>query len=451
MNKSISLRALISGASEPSRTFAAVRTLEVELSEPLASVSGESEAGPAQYSAARVLVRLHHHPIGFVEVAIPDGLMSPSELEQRIWDALGPAILTHLTEDGSLKTAEDHRPELPIAGHCEMNGERPDWFPFVSVVICTVSRPRQLRNALDALLRLEYPNFEIVVVDNAPEDTSTANMIRDQFSGQSKLRYEAEPLRGLSAARNRAINVAKGEILAFTDDDIIVDRFWLSSLVSGFDVEGKVACVTGLTLASELESSAQSMFERYGAFNKGYESRLFKRDVNPASTILYPYTAGVFGGGGNSALRLACFPEGLRFDQRLGPGSMAFGAEDLDIFLETILKGRYIRYVPRAIAWHEHRRSYQDLRWQLFTYGAGFTALMTKWSLKDFRIATDLLRLAPKAIFSSLRPGTAREGGSHHLPGDLRRVEVLGYFYGPIAYARSVLRLRSQANPKEPK
>ncbi len=122
--------------------------------------------------------------------------------------------------------------------------------------------------------------------------------------------------------------------------------------------EGTIACVTGLTLASELESPAQTIFEQYGAFNKGYEARLFKRDANPASTILYPYTAGVFGGGGNSAVRLDCFPHGLRFDRRLGPGSMAFGAEDLDIFLQTILGGKFIQYVPGAIAWHEHRRSY---------------------------------------------------------------------------------------------
>lgn len=371
--------------------------------------------------------------------------MAPAELEQQIWAEFGPAILTHLTADGFGQTGADYRPTFPIDATCKLRGERPDWNPLVSVVICTLSRPRQLQNALNALLALDYSNFEIIVVDNGPEDTSTASMIREHYSDLSNLRYEAEPLRGLSAARNRGVEVANGEILAFTDDDIIVDRYWLSSLVSGFDVEGTIACVTGLTLASELESPAQSLFEQYGAFNKGYESRLFKRDVNPASTILYPYTAGVFGGGGNSALRLECFLGGLRFDRRLGPGSMAFGAEDLDIFLQTILGGKYIRYVPGAIAWHEHRRSYQDLRWQLFTYGAGFTALLTKYSLGDFRIALDLLRLAPRVITSRLLAGKREEVESHRLPKELRRLEVLGFLYGPIAYTRSVIRLRRLA------
>jgi len=441
----MSLRALVSGVGEPNVPFFAVRTLEVELSEPIPAITGESATGLAPYVSARVLVRLHHHPIGFVEVDVSGGPVAPAELEPQIWAELGPAILTHLTADGFSQTGAVDRPTFPIDATCEFRGERPDWNPPVSVVICTMSRPRQLQNALDALLALSYPNFEIIVVDNGPEDTSTASMIREHYSDLPNLRYEAEPLRGLSAARNRGIEVAKGEILAFTDDDIIVDRYWLSSLVSGFDVEGTIACVTGLTLASELESPAQSLFEQYGAFNKGYESRLFKRDANPASTILYPYTAGVFGGGGNSALRLDCFPDGLRFDRRLGPGSMAFGAEDLDIFLQTILGGKYIRYVPGAIAWHEHRRSYQDLRWQLFTYGAGFTALLTKWCLGDFRIALDLLGLAPRVISARLRAGKHEEGESNRLPKELRRLELLGFLYGPIAYTRSVLRLRRLA------
>ncbi len=433
---------MVSGIGEPDLPFFAVRTLEVELSEPLPTITGESPSGLEPYVSARVLVRLHHQPMGFVDVDLSGGPVSPAEWEPRIWEELGPAILAHLSVDGVSPAGAADRPTFPIDLPCELREERPGWRPLVSVVICTLNRPRQLQNALDALLALSYPNFEIVVVDNGPQDASTANMIRERYSETANLRYEAEPMRGLSAARNRGIDAAKGEILAFTDDDIIVDRFWLSSLVGGFDEEGTIACVTGLTLASELESPAQTIFEQYGAFNKGYEARLFKRDANPASTILYPYTAGVFGGGGNSAVRLDCFPHGLRFDRRLGPGSMAFGAEDLDIIMQTILGGKFIQYVPGAIAWHEHRRSYPDLRWQLFTYGAGFTALLTKWSIKDFRILLDLLRLAPRVVTSRLQKVPSVEGGSHRLSKELRRLELLGFLYGPIAYLRSAVHLR---------
>ena len=92
-------------------------------------------------------------------------------------------------------------------------------------------------------------------------------------------------------------------------------------------------------------------------------------------------------------------------------------------FLRTILGGKSIRYVPGAIAWHEHRHSYQDLRWQLFTYGAGFSALLTKWSLQDFRIALDLLRLAPRVVTSRLRTGQPEDGGK---PSPLKEPAPLG-------------------------
>ena len=437
-----SLRAFVAGVEEPTSPFVAVQTHEVELSEPLPEITGESPTGPSAYARARIFVRLHRQPIGLLDVDLACGPVTSHELEQQIWAKFKDAITTHLAADGAVRSGETARPPFPLEAQCPAPVDVPQWTPLVSVIICTLGRPRQLQNALDALLRLAYPNFEIVVVDNDPNDSSTKEMIDERYVHLSNLRYEPQPLRGLSAARNRGIDVAVGEILAFTDDDIIVDRYWLSSLVSGFDPEGMVACVTGLTLASELESRAQTMFEEYGAFNRGYETRLFKRDSNPASTILYPYTAGVFGGGGNSAIRLDSFPGELRFDRRLGPGTRAFGAEDLDIFLQTILHGKYIRYVPSAIAWHEHRRSYQDLRWQLFTYGAGFTALLTKWTLHDYRIALDLARLAPRLVSARLRADTPEDGGSHRLPKDLRRLELFGFLYGPIALIRSVVELR---------
>lgn len=440
-----SLRSVVSGADVPDTEFVAVQILEVELSEALPTIVGEPTTERPPYRHARVLVRLHHHPVGLLEMDLGGGPVTPDALERQIWAALGSPILAHLEKDGLLRGDTTDHPPFPLDSHCPQRQGLPQWRPLTSVIICTLGRPRQLQNALDALLALDYPDVEIIVVDNGPQDPSTADLIHTHYADRPNLRYETESLRGLSAARNRGIGVARGEVIAFTDDDIVVDRHWLSALVDGFDPAGTIACVTGLTLASELESPAQYLFETYGAFNKGYEPMLFSRDRNPANTILYPYSAGVFGGGGNSAFRVTCFPEVLRFDRRLGPGSMAFGAEDLDVFLRTILGGKSIRYAPDAIAWHEHRRSHQELRWQLFTYGAGFTALLTKWLLRDYRVSLKLALLAPKVIVSSLRTGNNAESGSHRLSKELRRLELLGFLYGPIAYARSALKTRRGA------
>src|ERR1035437_7521027 len=96
----MSLRALVSGVGEPNVPFFAVRTLEVELSETIPAITGESATGLAPYVSARVLVRLHHHPIGFVEVDVSGGPVAPAELEQQIWAEFGPAVLPDLTADG---------------------------------------------------------------------------------------------------------------------------------------------------------------------------------------------------------------------------------------------------------------------------------------------------------------------------------------------------------------
>jgi glycosyltransferase involved in cell wall biosynthesis len=427
-----SLRQLIAKGEEPHSTFSPVRVVEIELSRELPTiVGGAAKSDGTTYGSARVLVRLHNHPMGIILVDLSDGPASPSHVATQIWSELGDAIDAHLTSD-EIVGPEGVRPSLPFPATCLMDDPSAKEAPFVSVVVCTMSRPRQLQASVDSLLAMSYPNFEVVVVDNAPEDVSSAELIAKAYGETPQVHYMAEPQRGLSRARNRGVAVARGEIIAFTDDDIVVDREWLSELMRGFDTEGQVGCVTGLTLAAELESHSQWLFESYGTFNHGYKSRLFNLGEDPAPTILYPYSAGIFGGGGNSAVRRSALAGGLHFDPRLGPGSHSFGAEDLDIFLDIILAGGTICY----------RRSYDDLRWQVFTYGAGFTAFLTKWALSNRKVARDLLRLFPQALSLALKPPSNDDQGIPGLSKDLSRRERLGFVYGPIGYLRGALAFR---------
>lgn len=441
-----SLRQVVASHGKPPPSLSPILTLELDLASEIPSIdpnlptiTGRVKDGGAGYSSCRILVRLHHRPIGILVLDLVDGSASPTVLEEAIWKEFGPVLVTHLQHDKQIIGGVADRPSFPVDGPC-LYERSSSWTPLVSVIVCTIGRPRQLETAVDALLRMSYPNFELIVVDNDPRDVTTKALIHEKYRDAFNLQYVAEPRRGLSAARNRGIAAAKGEIIAFTDDDIIVDSFWLSALAGGFDEDGEVGCVTGVTLASELESPAQIMFERYGVFNRGYEPRLFRRDMNPAKTSLYPYTAGVFGAGGNSAVRPACFKRELAFDCRLGPGTPAFGAEDLDIFLRLILDGKSIRYEPSAIAWHEHRRSYDDLRWQMFTYGAGFTAMLTKWYFSNLRAALDLTLAAPRVLVSlvGVKVRSDKSKGES-LPAELVRLERLGFIYGPIGFLRSAL------------
>jgi glycosyltransferase involved in cell wall biosynthesis len=437
-----SLRQLVAKGEEPHSTFSPVRVVEIELSRELPTiVGGAAKSDGTIYGSARVLVRMHNRPVGIILVDLSEGPAAPSRVATQIWSELGDAIDAHLTSD-EIVGPEGARPSLPFPTTCLMDDPSAKETPFVSVVVCTMSRPRQLQASVDGLLAMSYPNFEVVVVDNNPDDVSSAELIAKAFGETPQVHYIAEPQRGLSRARNRGVAVARGEIIAFTDDDIVVDREWLSELMRGFDTEGQVGCVTGLTLAAELESHSQWLFESYGTFNHGYRTRLYNLVEDSAPTILYPYTAGIFGGGGNSAVRRTALAGGLHFDPRLGPGSHSFGAEDLDIFLDIILAGGTICYQPTAIAWHEHRRSYDDLRWQVFTYGAGFTAFLTKWTLSNRKVARDLLRLFPRALRLALKPSSNDDEGIPGLSKELSRLERLGFVYGPIGYLRAALAFR---------
>src|SRR5919199_2180072 len=80
-------------------------------------------------------------------------------------------------------------------------------------------------------------------------------------------------------------------------------------------------------------------------------------------------------------------------DQRL-----SFGGEDLDLFLKVILAGHQLVYEPAAIAWHHHPAEYGALRRTMFLYGAGLTALMTKWAVSSPAVARDIASRLPSAL-----------------------------------------------------
>jgi O-antigen biosynthesis protein len=97
----------------------------------------------------------------------------------------------------------------------------------VSVVVATYNGARTLRNCLDSLSRLNYPDYEVIVVDDGSRDRTPE--IAAQFPN---VRYLRQENRGLSAARNAGIRAARGEIVAFTDDDCRADEDWLYYIVS---------------------------------------------------------------------------------------------------------------------------------------------------------------------------------------------------------------------------
>ncbi|MHC5826244.1 MAG: glycosyltransferase family 2 protein, partial [Nostoc sp.] len=134
----------------------------------------------------------------------------------------------------------------------------------VSVVVCTHNRPEELARCLRSLQNLSPVPQQIIVVDNVPNSDATRQLVA-QFSG---IQYVLEPRPGLSVARNIGICHSIGDIIAFTDDDVVVHPNWIARLQQGFQ-NSRVMVVTGLMLPAELETEAEIMSE-WGHVRRGY-------------------------------------------------------------------------------------------------------------------------------------------------------------------------------------
>jgi Glycosyl transferase family 2 len=190
-----------------------------------------------------------------------------------------------------------------------LGDERPDRSdPTVSVIVCTRDRPSDLRSCLDSIAALRTRPVEVIVVDNSPSDGAARELCRDY-----PVRYVLESSPGLARARNRGIVEARGEVVAFTDDDCVVDRHWLDGLGDPFH-DPLVMALTGYAGPLELETPAQYLFEVHGGFQRFSERRLF--DGASSSPISVAAAAGA---GANSLFRRRVFGCSPRIS---GPGRL---------------------------------------------------------------------------------------------------------------------------------
>lgn len=300
------------------------------------------------YTRARLLVREGAAVRGFVDVGISEGSVDPAALRDAV-AALPPRIPQH----------------------------SPSSLPFISVVVCTRDRAAALRAALTSILALDYPHFEVLVIDNAGRTAETRDMVRNEFT-DPRVTLISEPVPGLSRARNTGLHKAKGAIVAYTDDDVIVDSLWLRQIAAGFERSPETACVTGLVPAGELRSPAQGYFDGRVNWSSSLVPEVYTLADPPEDLPKFPFSPGVFGTGANFALdRLAAISLG-GFDTALGVGTRTGGGEDIDMFCRVILEGYALVVQPSAIVWHRHRDGLPDLLAQARGYGSGLGAWMTK-------------------------------------------------------------------------
>jgi GT2 family glycosyltransferase len=430
---------------------------ELELSAPIEDLRLPAN-GEREYVQARVLVRLHRQPLGFVTAPVSHGRLTAVDLQACVQEQLGNVHqqlgdaqeqLSNVHEQlGDVHERHlqggEHRLRGDGSADATTNGPHTLASSFVSVVVCTRERASSLRATLQSLLAIRHESFEIIVVDNAPETTATRELVAS-LAAEHPIRYVQEPRPGLSRARNRGLAEARAEIVAFTDDDVIVDSEWLSAILRGFTRAEQVGCVTGLVPAAELDTEAQAYFDSKLDWAESCKPRLFDlREHRPADDRTYPYSAGLFGAGANFAIRKSVFVRVGKFDEALGVGSPSRGGEDLDYFLRVVLAGEIIAYEPAALVWHVHRRENDALVSQMYGYGTGLTAYVFKHLLFTPGVAIELMRRIPLSVAHFARDNNAARR-SAPAPRGAMLSEARGLLAGPLLYALARRKLGSAA------
>jgi GT2 family glycosyltransferase len=367
------------------------------------------------YQHARLLVRDGAEIRGFIDVPVVDGRVDAARVGEEVV-RLPPVA------------------DQPTAGP----------LPSMTVIVCTRNRPDLVRTSLTAILALDYPEFDVVVVDNASSTPATWDVVTQEFAG-TRVTAVREPIPGLSRARNAGLLRATGEIVAFTDDDVVVDSQWLRQLAAGYARGTTVDCVTGLVPSGELRTRVQGYFDDRVTWSKSVEPRVFSMDAPPADLPTFPFCVGRYGTGANVSFRRSALLALGGFDHALGVGTPTGGGEDLDAFTRVLLRRRTLVVEPSALVWHRHRDELSELRVQARGYGTGLGAWLTKLVLNPRTLLLIIAR-SPHALarLFSLGKRPARSVvPSQEGPDEFDRViarvgraELRAVARGPFLYVR---------------
>jgi glycosyltransferase involved in cell wall biosynthesis len=318
----------------------------------------------------------------------------------------GPGLLN------LLHSLFSRREMLPCSGKLDL-----------SVVICTRNRSEELKQCLKSLLSQDFLPNEIIVVDNAPNDNST-RIICEEFPGVT---YVLEKGIGLDLARNTGARHAGSSIVAYTDDDVLLTQNWCYEVWSTFQQED-IDAMTGLVIASSLETESQVIFEKHWSFNKGYTDKLFD------SSFLTSVAPRVWeiGAGANMAFRRTALQKANYFDKRLDAGRAGCSG-DSEIWFRLLHLGCKIYYNPRAVVFHKHRREISSLKNQLYFYMRGHaTATMIQHKLSNqYGYLTYLRMSLPRYYLTQLRKGFPFYRGRYMTLGNEIKGLISGvkYFY----------------------
>jgi GT2 family glycosyltransferase len=225
-------------------------------------------------------------------------------------------------------------------------------WPRISVIVCSCNGARWIRNCLAALAELDYPDFEVIVIDDGSTDPTSA------IAGEYDVTLIRTPNLGLSSARNTGLRAATGEIVAYTDDDAFPGRHWLKYLAWTFLTSDHVGA-GGPNLAPREDGLVANAVS--------------KAPGGPIHVLLSDEEAEHIPGC-NMAFRKQAVEEIGGFDEQF-----RIAGDDVDLCWRLREAGGTIGFSPAAVVWHHRRTSVRAYWRQQKNYGRAEALLERKW------------------------------------------------------------------------
>jgi GT2 family glycosyltransferase len=288
-------------------------------------------------------------------------------------------------------------------------------WPTMSVVLCSYNGARTIRQTLGALQTLEYPAYEVIVVDDGSTDDTAA------IAREFPVRLITTANAGLSAARNTGLAAAAGEIVAYIDDDAYPDPHWLTYLADTFRRTSHVG-VGGPNIAPTDDGPIAGCVAR--APGGPTHVLLADREAEhiPGCNMAFRREALVAIGGFDPQFRVA--------------------GDDVDVCWRLQERGGTLGFHPGAVVWHHRRNSVRAYLRQQVGYGEAEAMVERKWPEKYNAIGhptwggriyanwlTAALRWSRSRIYHGTWGGALFQTALYRPPGWLQSLVVLPEWY----------------------
>lgn len=228
-------------------------------------------------------------------------------------------------------------------------------WPKISVVVCAHNEAHNIRECLEGLRRLDYPDYEVIVVNDGSTD-ATAAIVQEY-----DVRLINTEQRGLSRARNSGMEAAAGEIIAYIDGDAYPDPHWLTYLAAAF-MRTSHAVIGGPNIAPPGDGFIADC--------------VANAPGNPTHILLTDQEAEHIPGC-NLAVRKSCLEAIGGFDPQYRTAG-----DDVDVCWRLRQQGWTLGFSPAAVVWHHRRKSVRAYWKQQFGYGRAEALLEAKWPEK---------------------------------------------------------------------